>query len=69
MPSSRSPGAEMYRQEADRLRRQADDTQNLPLRINLLVMAQQYEALAATEPPHDRRDTDRRLRSRFPPFD
>ena len=62
-------GAEAYRREAARLRRQADDTQNVTVRINLLVLAQHYEALALTEPPLNRRCNDRRRRSRFPPFD
>lgn len=61
--------AEGYRQEAERLRQQAGETQNANRRIDLFIQAQHYDVLASTEESFDRRTDDHRRRLRYPPHD
>lgn len=61
--------AETFRQEAERLRREASETQNASRRIDLFIRAQQYDVLASTEGKFDRRSDDFRRRLRYPPYD
>lgn len=61
--------AEAYRQEADRLRREANETRNASRRIDLFIRAQHYDVLAASEEMLDRRSSDFRRRLRYPPYD
>lgn len=62
-------GAEPYRQEAERLRREANAAQNASRRIDLFIRAQHYDVLAYTEDRIDRRSNDSRRRLRYPPYD
>lgn len=64
-----NPRAAVYRQEAERLRQQANETLNSGQRIDLFMRAQHYDVLASTEEKLDRRSYGFRQRLRYPPYD
>jgi hypothetical protein len=68
-PRVTNPRAVAYRQEAERLRQQATETQNSGRRIDLFMRAQHYDVLASTEEKFDRRSYGFRGRLRYPPYD
>jgi hypothetical protein len=63
------PQAAAYRQEAERLRQQANEAENAGRRIDLFIRAQYYDVLASTEEKLDRRSHEFRQRLRYPPYD
>ena len=64
-----NPRTVAYRQEAERLRQQANEARNFGQRIDLFIRAQHYDVLASTEEKLDRRSSDFRQRLRYPPYD
>jgi hypothetical protein len=64
-----NPRAAVYREKAERLRQQANETRNYGQRIDLFMRAQHYDVLASTEEKLDRRSHEFRQRLRYPPYD